>query len=180
MLTKAELRAKLVRERENRFTIDVKSYSLSCQKVAENAIRLIKDTGAENIMLYLPLRGEADVTGVTYLPLKFYVPVTEGAVIRPAAYRPDTALTKGAFGVSVPAEPEYADKGIIDFVLVPAVAFDVEKNRLGFGKGCYDRFLAGMDCIKAAAGFDFQLVDSLETGPHDIKMDYIITESGYF
>ena len=179
MLTEPELRKSIIGIRKQ-FTIDVKSYSLTNEKIEKNAINLLKNLKSKNVMLYLPLKGEADITGITVLPIKFYVPVTHGVEIRPAEYSPDMPMATGEFGVSVPAKPIYANKHSIDLVLVPAVAVDRQKNRIGYGKGCYDRFLADMDCVKAAVCFDFQVVEELTSKPHDIKMDYIITESGCF
>ncbi len=180
MLKKDILRKAMLAERKSRFTNDVKSYRFTSAAVAQNAIELIKDLGARNVMLYMPLPGEADITAVTAMPLNFYIPVTFGAEMRPAVFEPGAPLVRGEFGVLVPAEPVYADKRVIDLVLAPGVAFDRSKNRLGHGKGCYDLFLSGMDCVRAGVAFDWQLTEGFETGPHDIKMDHIITESGYF
>lgn len=177
MLT--ELRKSIIDERK-RFTIDVKQYRFTSKKLTINAVNLIRQLGVSSVMLYLPIGGEADVTGITTLPLRFYIPVTHGVTIRPARYNDKTPLKRGEFGVMVPVEPEFADKRCIDLVIVPAVAVDRDKNRMGYGKGCYDRFLADMDCVKAAACYDFQIVNELEPRPHDVKMDYIITESGCF
>ena len=179
MLSEQELRKNIIEKRKG-FTIDVKRYTLTNEHITKNALSLIKQLDARSVMLYLPIRGEADVTGVTVLPLKFFIPVTKGVEIRPAEYSQFTPLTSGEFGVPVPEQPIYADKHSIDLVLVPAVAVDRQKNRMGYGKGCYDRFLADMDCVKAAVCFDFQVVEGLSPKPHDIKMDYIITESGCF
>ena len=187
MLNSFELRKALISKRKDFFsinedglTIDVKPYSLTCAEIVKNTVNIIKKLNAKTVMLYLPMNGEVDITGITELPLRFYVPVTHGVEIKPAEYNADQKLIKVKFGVSVPECPIYTDKHSLDLVLVPAVAVDREKNRMGYGKGCYDRFLADMDCVKAAVCFDFQVTDSLNTQPHDVKMDYIITESGCF
>ena len=187
MLNDNKFRKDIISKREAYFnetsdktgpTIDVKSYAFTNDKIVKYAKELIKRLKARSVMLYLPMKGETDITGITELPLSFYVPVTHGVEIMPALYSSDTVLTKGVFGVSVPENPIYADKSTIDLVLVPAVAVDRKKNRMGYGKGCYDRFLADMNCIKAAVCFDFQVVNGLKPEPHDVRMDYIITESG--
>ena len=179
MLSEQELRKSII-EKRKRFTNDVKLYDYTNKTITKNTVDTLKKFMPKTVMLYLPLNGETDITGITELPIKFYVPVTHGVEIKPAEYSPDMQLTTGEFGVCVPAKPIYADKHNIDLVLVPAVAVDRQKNRMGYGKGCYDRFLADMDCIKAAVCFDFQVVEELTPKPHDIKMDYIITESGCF
>ncbi len=65
----------------------------------------------------------------------------------------------------------------IDLVIVPGVAFDEEKNRLGRGKGYYDRFLKklppGIETIGLC--FDFQLVDYLPQDSHDFPVFRVIT-----
>lgn len=80
-------------------------------------------------------------------------------------FEPDPALCK-----TIPPQE-------IDLVLIPGAAFDQEGNRIGYGKGCYDRFLPLLrqDAVKLALAFDFQLLDQIPAGPTDIKMDGIIT-----
>lgn len=63
-------------------------------------------------------------------------------------------------------------------ILMPGLAFDVNLNRIGYGGGFYDKYLATYNpdkFLKVALGFDFQLLDSIETNEYDIKMDIIIT-----
>lgn len=65
----------------------------------------------------------------------------------------------------------------IDLIIVPGVAFDKSGNRLGRGKGFYDRLLHNLSAIKIGVGYDFQLIEKINTEPHDIAMDAIITPS---
>ena len=61
-------------------------------------------------------------------------------------------------------------------IIVPAVAFDFNKNRLGRGKGFYDRLLSqATNAIKIGVGYDFQIFETIPTEPHDIPMDIVIT-----
>ena len=63
------------------------------------------------------------------------------------------------------------------FILVTGVAFDLQKNRMGYGKGFYDRYLAGYpNAYKAGAAFSFQLFERIPTEPTDRQMDCIVTE----
>ncbi len=64
----------------------------------------------------------------------------------------------------------------IDLVAVPGVAFDRAGNRLGLGKGYYDRFLSGSRAVKAALLYSCQLVDEVPVARHDVPMDLLITE----
>jgi 5-formyltetrahydrofolate cyclo-ligase len=67
----------------------------------------------------------------------------------------------------------------IDWVLVPGVAFDREGRRLGYGGGYYDRLLPLLrpGLPRVAGAFDLQIVDRVPTGPHDITVQMIVTES---
>lgn len=81
----------------------------------------------------------------------------------------------GAFHIEEPDGDDVVDISTIDLVVVPGVAFDRQGNRVGRGKGYYDRLLARMKATTVGVGFDFQLVDDIPGEPHDIKIDIIIT-----
>ena len=70
-----------------------------------------------------------------------------------------------------------------DIVLVPLLAFDKYKNRLGYGKGFYDKFLYNNNKMKKkiisiGVAFSFQNYHKLPTNDYDYKLDYVITEKG--
>jgi 5-formyltetrahydrofolate cyclo-ligase len=70
----------------------------------------------------------------------------------------------------------------IDIVVVPLLAFDKELNRIGYGGGYYDRFLSELKelnpkIVTIGLAYEFQLVDKIQTEPHDIALDYMVTES---
>lgn len=89
-------------------------------------------------------------------------------------------LVEGRFGLREPAEelPCVGEPGVL--ILVPGVAFDRSGMRLGRGAGYYDRLLSGYSGVKAGLCFDEQLVDAVPGEDHDVRMDYIITQSGIF
>lgn len=65
----------------------------------------------------------------------------------------------------------------LDVIIVPGVAFDLKGNRIGHGKGYYDRLLKqAPQAHKIGLAFDFQIVDTLTPKKHDIPMDTIVTE----
>jgi 5-formyltetrahydrofolate cyclo-ligase len=67
----------------------------------------------------------------------------------------------------------------IDFVVVPGVAYDREGRRLGYGGGYYDRLLPLLSprAARVAGAFDVQVVDRVPTGPNDVTIDAVVTES---
>ncbi len=85
-------------------------------------------------------------------------------------------FNKGAYGILEPYPKREADFNTPDIVIIPALAFDEEKNRLGFGGGYYDRLLAKTNAFKIGICYDFQIVKKIEAENHDIKMDMIITD----
>jgi 5-formyltetrahydrofolate cyclo-ligase len=67
----------------------------------------------------------------------------------------------------------------LDLVIVPAIAFDKNGSRLGYGRGYYDRFIAGKKnrIFTIGLGFDFQLIeDEIPTSSSDEKINMIVTE----
>tara|TARA_Y100000590_G_scaffold197533_1_gene224355 strand:- start:5718 stop:6284 length:567 start_codon:yes stop_codon:yes gene_type:complete len=81
-------------------------------------------------------------------------------------------------------EPEDLGKEIIpDLVLVPLVAFDENLNRIGYGKGYYDRILKKIykinkNTISLGVAYSFQKCKKIPVNKHDFKLDYIFTERG--
>jgi 5-formyltetrahydrofolate cyclo-ligase len=93
----------------------------------------------------------------------------------------DAELAEGAYGVPEP-KPEFlrpVSPLELDFVAMPGLAFDRAGNRLGYGGGFYDRFVArlrpGVPLV--ALAFAFQLLDAVPTGEYDRKIDAIVTDS---
>lgn len=85
-------------------------------------------------------------------------------------------LRRGQLGIREPSEAcaEFPlDRP--DLVLVPGVAFDLQRQRLGHGKGYYDRLLAKVRGVKCGVAFDEQIVDAVPVGPLDVSLDYIVT-----
>ena len=104
------------------------------------------------------------------------LPVVVGKEIEMKRYAPKQKMKQGSFGIF---EPDTSQKytGIIDLVIVPGIAFDLKKNRLGRGKGYYDRFFNQIKAEKWGIGFDCQLFPSIPINKDDVKMDKIITSN---
>ena len=94
---------------------------------------------------------------------------------------PAREIVTGKFGVREPDAncPELPlDK--FNLILVPGLAFDVNGNRLGRGRGFYDRLLGAVAGIKCGVCHDGQLFPQIPTEPHDVKVDFILTPSKLF
>lgn len=62
-------------------------------------------------------------------------------------------------------------------VLVPGLAFTPQGDRIGYGGGYFDRFLAGFTGVKIGLAFDCQIAETLPHAPHDVRVDMVVTES---
>ena len=97
------------------------------------------------------------------------------------SYRPGDRLSETAFGAFEPAGGRVLDATEIDVVAVPAVAFDRQGRRVGYGGGYYDRFLPGTraGAMHVGIGFALQLLpagEDLPAGHFDRAVDVIVTE----
>ena len=92
---------------------------------------------------------------------------------------PGAELVSGVWGIREPAERcPIMSVTKVEFMLVPGVAFTASGARLGYGGGFYDRLLASLDrhIVRIAAGFELQMVEHLPEGPHDQRVDRVVTE----
>lgn len=103
------------------------------------------------------------------------LPAVVGDDLELKVYSPSHELHPGAFGISEPGGTNFTDYASIGFVAVPGMAFDKAGNRLGRGKGYYDRLLPKLpNAYKAGICFPYQLVEEVPTEVTDIKMDSVI------
>ena len=76
-------------------------------------------------------------------------------------------------------EPLSNIKVLPDILLVPLVAFDKNLNRIGYGAGYYDRFIASIKkqkkLLTIGLAFHFQEIKFIPTNKHDYKLDFIVT-----
>ncbi|MBP5649552.1 MAG: 5-formyltetrahydrofolate cyclo-ligase [Bacteroidales bacterium] len=100
---------------------------------------------------------------------RIILPTVVGDDIIPVELTPDTDFAVGDFNILEPQNVAYT--GGYDLIIVPGVAFDRQGNRMGRGRGYYDRFLCQhRDVKKIGICFDFQLVDSVPVEENDIPM----------
>lgn len=107
----------------------------------------------------------------------FYLPRVNGVNLDILPYD-ESRLELGAFHIEEPSGNDVIPVEEIDLIIVPGVAFDRKGNRLGRGKGFYDRLLNDTSATKIGVGYEFQYIDEIPAEPHDIKMDIVITQSG--
>lgn len=109
---------------------------------------------------------------------KFFLPRVNGVNLDILPYD-QSRLELGSFQIEEPTGDDLTDPAEIELIIVPAVAFDRNGNRLGRGKGFYDRLLQTTRATKIGVGYDFQLLEEIPAEPHDIPMDMVITQRHY-
>ena len=134
---------------------------------------------ASTLLLYHSLNDEVDTRDFIrkwHATKHIILPAVVGDELELRPYAPGQ-LKPGAYGIEEPCHmPPFRNYEEIDLAIVPGVAFDKQGNRLGRGKGYYDRLLPLLPhAFKIGLCFPFQLVDEIPTEPFDIPMDLIIT-----
>jgi len=159
------------------------------QKAQQRVMALTAFSGARTVGLYAPLGNEVS-TGL----LCGFAQESGSVVAYPrivhgtmefVRFDKECAWKPGKFGILEPSvEPQRTrlcevTPDAFDVVVVPGVAFDFGGNRLGYGKGFYDRFLVqcASRCVFVGLAYDFQLEDKLPREAHDIALDYVVTDT---
>ncbi len=185
-MDKNTLRKKMKRKRDRLAPAVIKKYSKSIfNHFTGTFYPLIEGKGA--IVVYLSTRSEVRTKELISFLLeqkaRLYTPCIDNFRIVPSLLTKGCRLVKGAYGIYEPAIKKKAGSlKNIAAVIAPGIAFDMKGNRLGFGRGYFDRFLKRLPkkAVKVALAFSSQVVKAVPSARHDVKMDYIITEKGVF
>ena len=176
--------ARIVRDRQDSEELKKKSkiilgklYDLSCYKKAKKILTYVS-TGSEADTRELIIKAVSDKKNV-------YVPRVYGKEMKFHKIISLDELCPGYYGILEPdihCEEWKNEDDIVDgtdLCVMPGLAFDNNFNRIGYGGGFYDRFLAAAKGITSVGiCYDSLIYESVPTEPHDISVDYIITEKG--
>ena len=110
---------------------------------------------------------------------KFFLPRINGLNLEILPYD-RSSLRLGTFQIEEPTGDETCSVSEMDLIVVPGVGYDPYGNRVGRGKGYYDRLLPESNATKIGVAYDFQVFDQIEAEPHDAKVDIIITDRYYY
>jgi 5-formyltetrahydrofolate cyclo-ligase len=123
---------------------------------------------------------------VKHSRVNIVVPVVDHAhdTLRHVHVHDEIELVKNRWGIPEPKMPvEYVQPMMLDMVLVPLLGFDLQGNRIGYGKGYYDRFLPLLrpHCLKVGLAFELSLVaEGIPVEPHDVRLDFVVTERNVY
>lgn len=178
---KNELRSKMLEQRES--IPSQQFYSVS-NVMINRLIRQPEFADAETVHCYVSMNDRREVNTHELLKQmlrqkkKVVVPITnfdDGTLthIRLSEFED---LSPNKWDVLEPESGKEVSVGDLDLVIVPMVAGDEQGNRIGYGKGFYDRFLVEVDCPKMGLVFEKNIIPQLPTEDFDIPLDSIVTE----
>lgn len=178
---KKELRSKLRAELAALPPEEIRQQS---QRAAELLFQQPEYRRAEIMMIYLSLPHEADTTAIVLQAWqdrkKVVAPqvLWESRQMMPIEIRNlDEDIGSNQFGIREPIRGMPIPIELIDLVIVPGLGFDPFGNRLGRGRGFYDRFLGklGPKAITCAFALEIQVVDNIPAAHHDVKVRMLVT-----
>lgn len=104
------------------------------------------------------------------------LPIMEGNELKLGPFTRESDLHSVGFGVLEPNRTIDVSPEEIDVVIVPALAVDLNGNRIGYGKGFYDRFLSTCNAVKIVPIFEGQVMERIPSEVHDVPVDMFVTE----
>lgn len=188
METKSQLRKKILNIRNNMSQEEVINKS---DLIMNKLINLDEFKKSKTVFIYMNFNNEVVTSNLIKKMLsnnkRVVIPYTDtkNTVIIPSEIiNLEDDLVLNSFGYY---EPSYEKIRIVepeefDLIVTPGVVFDEELNRVGFGKGYYDRILnkKRKDAKVVAVAYDFQVLNEVPTEEHDVKMNMIITEENIY
>ncbi len=177
METKKDIRKKILRKRMN---MSIKKWSDNGQQVMETLLNHPLFLAADEIYCYADCKREVYTSDVFITAWKMgkktAVPRIEGDEMEFFYIDCFADLDLGTFGIPEPVTTEMADgKNVL--VIIPGIAFDKNRNRIGYGKGFYDKYLKKHpDYRSIAVAYSIQVLDTIPADIHDVKPEILITE----
>ena len=182
MKSKFTLRKKCLEKRE----IFFKKKGSECLKLKDIEVIILEIKSKlkiSSIGIYYPIKSEISplklIEICKNLSIKICLPViyknTNELIF--SKFDNEMNITKNEYGI---IEPNKIIQIIPDIIFVPMVGFDKNLNRLGYGKGYYDRTISKLRKLKKifviGLAYDNQMVQNIPTENHDEKMDIILTD----
>ena len=182
-MSKKKLRSQLLQIRNNISHSNRLEWS---QKICQTILSLNDYLSAKHIAIYHNTTEEVNIRYLLQNPnhKQFYLPILqENWQLRFFKYHTESSLVTNKWNILEPISNTQDEILIdkLDIIFLPLLGFDKLGNRLGMGKGCYDRSIPkNHKSILIGIGFSSQECHSIPHEPHDIKLNYVITEENIF
>ena len=176
-MNKTELRACIKQKKKEYSSEELAHLSATiCREVEQHPLF----QSAQTVLLYHALPDEVQTQELIHRwhdKKLILLPVVVGDELEIRCYQGNHNLHTGAFRIQEPEGAAFTEFSRIDLAIIPGVAFDRQNNRLGRGKGYYDRLLSRLRChhiYTIGLAYDFQRVESIPCEPHDIPMNEVL------
>ncbi len=182
-MNKVELRASYIQKRA---ALSESQYLKASSQIA-NHFFISTDLSSTNVVhTFLPIEEKKEVDTWLIIDrvkrefphIKFAIPKVNNQLdeLEHFFFDGPSQLEENSWGIPEPKSGTAIAPKNIDLVLIPLLAYDADGNRVGYGKGYYDKFLAKCrkDCKKIGLSI-FEHSDLIETNSFDVKLDYCIT-----
>ncbi len=178
---KEKLRGRLLQKRES---LPASYYNQASEDIIVRLQTLPEFRSSRIINCYVSMNQRREVDTHSFLRWmlasnkRVVVPVTEfdPPGLRHVELRSFDDLETNKWGVLEPNDGKPITPSEFDFVIVPMVGADPNCNRLGYGKGFYDRFLAKVDCPAVGLCFEKCVVEAIPTEHFDVQLSAVVTE----
>lgn len=180
-IKKDEIRKQILEKRSN---LSFEEVDKKSELIIENLAPYLKN--AQNIMIFTDMKNEVRITKLIelYPEKNFFISKIVNSKNREMKINKynENELVLHKFGYYESSSDDFYDEKILDIVVVPALAFDSSKNRIGFGGGYYDTFLnkvrgKNKNTLFIGVCYDFQMIEEVPIEGHDITLDLVINES---
>ena len=180
-IKKDEIRRQILEKRNN---LSSKEVDKKSELIIENLAPYLKN--AQNIMIFMDMKNEVRITKLIelYPEKNFFISKIVNSKNREMKINKynENELVLHKFGYYESSSDDFYDEKILDIVIVPALAFDSSKNRIGFGGGYYDTFLnkvreKNKNTLFIGVCYDFQMIEEVPIEGHDVTLDFVISES---
>lgn len=177
MEPKREIRRRILQERAN---IEEERWIRDTDRIASAVIRHPWFEVEKDLYIYADCQGEVGTGRIMEEAFQrgknVWVPRVTGNTMHFYRIRGMEELRPGTYGILEPTGTEAAD-GEHGLMVMPGVAFDEERRRVGYGGGFYDRYLEyHRNLRRMAIAFEFQIVDRVPCEEHDVCPEVLITE----
>jgi len=180
-IKKDKIRKQILEKRSN---LSLEEVDKKSELIIENLTPYLKN--AQNIMIFTDMKNEVRITKLIelYPEKNFFISKIVNSKNREMKINKynENELVLHKFGYYESSSDDFYDEKILDIVIVPALAFDSSKNRIGFGGGYYDTFLnkvrgKNKNTLFIGVCYDFQMIEEVPIEGHDITLDLVINES---
>lgn len=179
-MTKSEIRKLYL---EKRKTLSQDEVFLLSEKIFENFMSYFKPVSGQKIHIFLPIEKFNEIRTDFFIEklfkenIRVFVPKIFNDKLISVEIFPDSKFIQNSWGISEPLSNEDSGEKEFDFVITPLLYCDHQGNRVGYGKGFYDKFFSELNSKTKRIGINYfnplEVIDDVDS--FDIALDYLVT-----